>query len=219
MVQEYFFLCPFCSRVSMHHIPPNWNRYELDNLADVLAKHFHNQSLKTQKDIQEYVIRILQQLSQSVHPSQGWEQLSSHQQHQINHIVQSIAGYIAHHHALNPEQIRQVLLGMLLAHLKKMQEKFKETEKEQDKSNDKEHEERKKRMLIYDAHKALNPNQLAGETRRENFENNLQHHGLNTALKNAGKEYGKHLAGNKDKFLDKILPHSGGNNDGNTRGR
>ena len=49
-------------------------------------------------------------------------------------------------------------------------------------------------MAIYEIYKAMNPNRLAGETQLENFINNVQVHGIKTALQNEGKEYAKEIS-------------------------
>ena len=49
----------------------------------------------------------------------------------------------------------------------------------------------RQRMVMYEIYKIINPNQLAGETRFDNFINNLVTRGLHVAKQYNGKEYQK----------------------------
>ena len=80
----------------------------------------------------------------------------------------------------------QKFLGV---NLSKKKEKDKELEEEREEELTEEQKKHKQRMAIYEIYKAMNPNRIAGETQLENFINNVQVHGMKTALKNEGKEY------------------------------
>lgn len=73
-------------------------------------------------------------------------------------------------------------------------EKLKEEENYQEKENKRVKEEFKKhryRMAMYEIYKVLNPAQLAGETKLDNFLNNLMTRGLAVAQKYQGGEFTK----------------------------
>lgn len=52
-----------------------------------------------------------------------------------------------------------------------------------------EYKKHRQRMVMYEIYKVINPNQLAGETKFENFLNNLVTRGLHVARQYNGKEY------------------------------
>lgn len=125
---------------------------------------------------------------------------------QNKHILLSLLEYLILN--MDKADIDASLITMLQKFLGISSEKDKKEKDEEELLEYEEMSEEQKqhihRIMIYEIYKALNPNQIAGETALENFINNVRRHGIVEAMQHEGKEFAKNF---NQKDLENIESH------------
>lgn len=140
------------------------------------------------------MVTLLKTLLEKISTDQSldFDSLSPEKQAMLLKEIERIAFFLAATHAtrFSAAQIKAILSEALYRCFSNKYQALQEEEKDRfhtlDEKTHKRLKEEAERMLAYEAHKILNPRQLAGETRQQNFENNVRTRGLKEAKKYAG---------------------------------
>jgi hypothetical protein len=92
---------------------------------------------------------------------------------------------------LSNRSIDKVIMHFLSKFFNKDREEKREEELEQEEELGEEQEIHRNRIMIYEVYKVLNPRKLAGETKIDNFINNVITRGIDEAIKYEGKNFAK----------------------------
>lgn len=83
-------------------------------------------------------------------------------------------------------------------------EKEDEFEKAEEERLSEEEKKRRHRLVVYEIYKMMNPRQIAGETKLDNFINNVKTKGIKTAMLYEGSEYSKYFKKEDIKALEAL---------------
>lgn len=203
----------------------------LEDIIDVLKK--SGASIEAETLILVMLKNLLARIAKENGQEADLNNLTEAQEQQLIEALEEIAEQLQQAGVMGQEEGLKKLIRVLVKSRIKQKEKGKqkageEHEQEEDfESLSPKEKERLKKLFklfaIYEAYKITNPNQIAGETKQENFINNLQMYGKAFAIKKEGSDMGMdakeldEMERNRKSFVEAITAFKQGKDTGWSR--